>query len=192
MGQCLEVYSVSRAALAKAINSGNDNIRRQISGRSRSEIDRISEWYKWSTQRGEPTVFEAIRHLVMDDERTLPDHLMYHSAYKCIVSPYATFLDNTEFCPFRGHYLDDINAELKTAGTTLSMYGIAWGGAPADFRIPSNYHDVATGTWDEESIASNLVVLNQYEECSPALLQIRTWLAHAHSHQNMLVGFHTI
>lgn len=192
MGQCLEVYSVSRAALNQLINSGNDAARRQISGRSRRGIEKISEWYKWSTARGEQTVFEAIRHLVMDDERTLDEHLMYHQAYKFIVEPNATSLSNNEFCPFRGDYLGDINTELKEAGCTLDMYKLAWGGAPAEFRIPTRYEDVGTGHWDEASIASNLPILNQNEELSAPLLAIRDWLTNAHGHQNILVGFHTI
>lgn len=191
MGQCLEIYSVSRASLAQIINSGDDSSRRKISGRSRRGIEKVSELHDWSTARGKPTIFEAIRHLVMDDERTLEDHRMYYEAYKFLVEPNSSSLSNTDLGDFDDDYLTVLNTELQEAGGTLDLHELAKSGAPADFRIPSNHEGVNTGIWDEESIASNLVILNQHEELSPTLMQIRIWLAHAHSHQNMLVGFHT-
>ncbi len=66
------VYSVDINKLTGLYESGNDTVRRSISGRFRQRITRLNDNFGLSNERGEPSIFEAIRHIIMGGEKTLP------------------------------------------------------------------------------------------------------------------------
>ncbi len=192
MGQCLEVYCIEHQWLKDTIDSGQDAVRRAISGRFRSNIYRDNDWNDLSNDRGAPNIFEAIRDLIMGDPRDLDDHLYWY-AFKYIVNFNGRFLDNSQFCPFRGDYLGDIGEELKGHGAgALDLYSLAWGGSPSGTKVPQPMDGVNFGRWEAAEIKDGLAALSAASDLSPACASVLEWLKTADERGHILVGIHTI
>ena len=98
MSYGLMAFSVDSDHHNRTIDSGDDGKLREICGRFKRAITSTNNQLDWSNERGEPGVFEAIRHLVMRDPKTLPG-AMYAYGYKHIVEYHGRFLDNSTLYP---------------------------------------------------------------------------------------------
>lgn len=186
MGRCLMIYSTDTARLDGLFGSGDDKARRMVSGRFRSQISSRNDQLGYSNERGADSIFTGIRHLIMGDDKTLSGDL-YFNAYEMIVQSCGHFLDNSHFCPFRGSWLEDVNATLASHGSTLDLDALAYGGARVEFPEPAP--ELGTGGWDHERIASNLKTLDGASGLPAEVQEIRSWLRHAKDHGRELVGF---
>lgn len=121
MSYGLMVYSVDINKLISVCGSQDDALRRTISGRFKRDIASTNDQLAYSNERGEPSVFMAIQHLIMGNDKTL-DGALYACAFEYINRHFGKFLDNNLFYPCSMNFLtEEVNSHLTTAGTTLDM-----------------------------------------------------------------------
>lgn len=193
MGRCLEVYSIDERKLEEAVGHGDDKLRRMISGRFRTQIQSANDWSGWSNERGAPSVFEAIRELIMGSKQSIEDQMVYYYAYKFIVRFLGEPLDNSKFCPHRGDYLEEIQDLLRAHNATLSLDELTYGGALPGLKItPQFFAEVGYGYIPREVILNDEQVLSLGGRQQDPLDQIYGWLLHAKQREHVLVGFFTI
>ena len=189
MGYGLMVYAVDLDVVTAACGSGDDTIRRMISGRFRRDIYSTNDQLGWSNDRGADSVFEALRHLIMgSDDMRLPG-AMYGYAYKYIIEHHGRFLDNDRFMPARHSWVsEEVQPQLAAAGVALDLDDLYFGGAPVSFPSPDDFPGF--GCWRRDAIAAALPILNAASGLSPELQQIKAWLARAASENRDLVAFY--
>ncbi|GHJ42968.1 hypothetical protein Cs7R123_03100 [Catellatospora sp. TT07R-123] len=186
MGYGVMAYAVDIDNLVALCGSGDDRMRRAICGRFRSDIQRTNDELGWSNERGEPSVFTAINHLVMGGERTL-DGAMYGYGFKVIVEFSGRFLDNSPFypCPSR-HLSDTVDVELAGLGATIRMIDLIFGGAPVEFPAPDDFP--AIGHWSAAKVAANVEPLRA--AASTEAKTIAGWLDKASAAGRGVIGFY--
>ena len=188
MGYGTMVYSLDFAAHRASLDSGDDKLRRMISGRFRRDIQRLNEELDWSNERGAPNVFEAIRHLLMGGPKELPG-AMYGYGYKFIVEFQGRFLPNDRFYPCRSSYQEEeLQPQLDALDLGLRLDRLNFGGALADFPPPMDFPGI--GHWDPDEIARARPLLDAATGLSPELEQVRGWLRQAHDAGHGLIGFY--
>lgn len=186
MGYGVMAYSVDIDKLVALCGSGDDKMRRMISGKYRESIYRTNDQLGWSNERGEPSVFTAIKHLVMGEEMTLKG-TMYGYGFKYIVEFSGRFLDNGPFCPCSSGYLSDtVDVELAEVGAAVSMSDLIFGGAPVSFPAPDDFP--AIGHWTAEQVAGSAESVRSGS--SEELKTISTWLDQAAAQGRGVVGFY--
>lgn len=186
MGYGVMAYAVDIDKLVALCGSGDDRMRRVISGKFRADIYRTNDDLGWSNERGEPSVFTAIQHLVMGEEKTL-EGAMYGYAFKVIVTFSGRFLDNGPFYPCSSQYLSDtVDVELRDVGATIRMSDLIFGGAPVSFPAPDDFP--AIGHWTADEVARNVEPLRTGS--STELKTIATWLDQAAATGRGVVGFY--
>ncbi|HEY1178784.1 MAG TPA: hypothetical protein VGF17_21740 [Phytomonospora sp.] len=186
MGYGVMAYSVDIDKLVALCGSGDDRMRRVISGKSRESIYRSNDELGWSNERGEPSIFMAINHLVLGEEMTLPG-VMYGYAFKYIVEFSGRFLDNGPFYPCSSDYLSDtVDAELARVGATVRMNDLVFGGAPVAFPSPDDFPLI--GYWSAEQVAESAEPVRS--GTSEELKTIATWLDHAAPQGRGVIGFY--
>lgn len=179
-------YAVDIDKLVALCGSGDDRMRRAISGRFRADIQRTNDNLGWSNERGEPSVFTAINHLVMGEEQTL-DGAMYGYAFKVIVEFSGRFLDNGPFYPCPSRYLSEtVDVELAGVGATIRMSDLVFRGAPVSFPSPDDFP--AIGHWTSDQVAANVEPLRAGS--STELKTIAKWLDEATASHRGVVGFY--
>jgi len=189
MGYGLAVYAVDLDAVAAACGSGDDKVRRMISGRFRRDIYSTNDQLGWSNDRGADSVFEAIRHLIMGaDDMRLPG-AMYGYAYKYIIEFHGRFLANDRFMPARQSWVSEtIQPQLAAAGVALNLDALYYGGAPVSFPSPDDFPGY--GCWRRDAIAAALPILRAQPDLSPELAQIADWLSQAAAENKDLAAFY--
>ncbi|BCJ76315.1 hypothetical protein CS0771_58590 [Catellatospora sp. IY07-71] len=186
MGYGVMAYAVDIDKLVALCGSGDDRTRRAVSGRFRDRIQRLNDDLGWSNERGEPSVFTAINHLVLGEQPTL-DGAMYGYAFKFLVEFSGRFLDNRPFYPCRSHYLSDtIDPELAALGAGIRMSGLIFGGAPVAFPSPDDFP--AIGHWTAAQVAADAERLR--EASTIELKTISGWLDEAAATGRGVVGFY--
>jgi hypothetical protein len=186
MGYGVMAYAVDIDKLVAFCGSGDDRMRRVISGKFREDIYRINDDLGWSNERGEPSVFTAIKHLIMGEEKTL-EGTMYGYGFKFIVEFSGRFLDNGPFYPCPSQYLSDtVDVELAGVGATISMSGLIFDGAPVSFPSPDDFP--AIGHWTADQVADNVEPLRAGS--STELKTISKWLDQAAATGRGVVGFY--
>lgn len=186
MGYGVMAYSVDIDGLVALCGGGDDRMRRVISGKYREDIYRANDELGWSNERGEPSIFMAINHLVLGQEMTLPG-VMYGYAFKYIVEFSGPFLDNGPFYPCSSQYLSDtVDAELAEVGATVRMSDLIYGGAPVSFPSPEDFPLI--GYWSAEQVAESVepVRVGAGEE----LKTIGKWLDQSAARGRGVVGFY--
>lgn len=188
MGYGVMAYAVDIDKLVALCGSGDDRTRRMVSGRFRERISQLNLDLDWSNERGQPSVFEAIRHLVMGDEKTL-DGAMYGYGLKFIVEFLGQALDNAPFypCPAR-HLSETVDPQLAQAGATIRMTDLAFGGAPVPIPLPDDFP--AIGHWTAEQVSANVEPLRTATGASAELKTIVAWLDQAVASGQGIVGFY--
>jgi hypothetical protein len=187
MSYGLMIYSVDLDKIKEICGSGNDQTRRAISGRFRERIYSTNDHLGYSNERGEPSIFEAIRHLIMGGEMNL-DGAMYGYAYKYIVGFYGKFLDNNRFMPCSYEYLTEtLNENLKKIGISLDLMNLAASRSPIAFPRPDDFP--LFGYWAKEEIQKNLPILQNCKHKTEENTSIQEWLETAVSKNEEIVGF---
>lgn len=178
-------YLVDFDKLVALCGSGDDQTRRMISGRFRERISRLNTDLDWSNERGEPSVFEAIRHLVMGDEKTL-DGAMYGYGFKFVVEFLGRSLDNAPFYPCSSDHLSAVDAQLAEVGASIRMTGLVFGGAPVSFPHPDDFPSI--GHWNPAQVAQGVEPLRA--GTSNELRTIAKWLDQTATADQGIVGFY--
>jgi hypothetical protein len=186
MGYGVMAYVVDIDKLVALCGSGDDRIRRVICGRFRERISATNDELGWSNERGEPSVFTAVNHLIMGAEKTL-DGAMYGYGFKYIVEFSGRFLDNSSFYPCPSSYLmDTVDPALKAVGATLSMFDLAFGGSPVSFPSPDDFPSI--GHWTADEVTRNVEPLRA--GTTTELKSIAQWLDQAAPASKGVVGFY--
>ncbi|MEL6179066.1 MAG: hypothetical protein AAFS10_08935 [Myxococcota bacterium] len=189
MGYGLMVYSVDFDALLAAIGSGDNGIRRAISGRYKRDINRLNDNLGWSNERGEPSVFEAIRHLIMGDAKTLPG-AMYGYGYKFIVEFYGQFLNNANYCPCSLSFMEEHrDPAMEALGLSVRVSDLGLCSAPIDFPFPNGFPGF--GYWSPEEVSTAADTLSTHtSQLSEEMEDIRGWLQTAQRQGHGIIGFY--
>ncbi|GIG64433.1 DUF7691 family protein [Phytomonospora endophytica] len=186
MGYGVMAYSVDIDKLVALCGSGDDRMRRVISGKSRESIYRTNDQLGLSNERGEPSVFTAINHLILGEEMTLEGY-MYGYAFKYIVEFSGRFLSNGPFYPCSSDYLSDtVDAELAEVGASVRMTDLIWDGAPVSFPRPDDFPMI--GHWTAEQVAASVEPVRA--GTSEELKTIGTWLDQSAAQGRGIVGFY--
>lgn len=189
MGYGTMVYAVDFNKLDSVLDSGDDKVRKMISGRFRSDIYRLNDDFDLSNERGAPNAFEAIRHLIMGGERTLPGHI-YGYSYKFVIEFFGRFLPNDCFYPCSWSHQDaEYQPQLEALGTGLSIDALNYGG-PYGVRFPSPDDFPGIGHWTPEAIATGWDAMREVEDLSAEMQQVRGWLETATKANLGLVAFY--
>lgn len=179
MGYGLMVYSVDINKLTSVCGSQDEALRRTISGRFKRDITFTNDSLGHSNERGEPSVFMAIQHLIMGDAKTL-DGALYAYGFEYIIKHFGKLLGNNLFYPCRMNFLtEEVNSHLTSAGTTLDMGNLIYQSSPVEFPSPDDFP--LYGYWRPEDVAANIQPLNTYNDKTPELKAIQGWLEFAGS-----------
>lgn len=185
------VYSVDFDKLRAIFGSGDNGTRRAISGRFKRDIYRLNDDFDWSNERGEASVFEALRHMIMGGEPVEGlEGAMYGYGYKFIVEFFGRFMPNSCFYPCNSsHQSSEIQPQLDAHGVKLSLFSLSFGGAVGgSFPMPDDFPGF--GYWSPEAVASAHEIMKDLDGLSDELAEIRGWLSHASAEGHGLVGFY--
>ncbi|MEV4133206.1 hypothetical protein AB0J72_13685 [Dactylosporangium sp. NPDC049742] len=186
MGYGVMAYRVDIDRLAALCGSGDNQARRAICGRFRTDIARLNDDLDCSNDRGEPSVFTAIEHLVMGGDKTLPGHL-YGYGFKYMVEFSGRFLDNSLFYPCPSSYLDStVDPALKATGATITMSDLIFRGAPVSFPSPDDFPSI--GYWTAAAVAAAAEPLKA--ATTDEARAVAAWTATAAAEQKGIVGFY--
>lgn len=182
------VYSLDFDAHRAVMGSGNERMRRVISGRFRQDLQHLNDSFGWSNERGADNSFEAVRHLVMGDDKRLPG-VMYGYAYKYIVEFQGRSLPNDHFYPCSSSYQEDeLQPQLDALGVDLNLLDLNFGGPVVSFPLPDDFPGI--GHWTLEAVREARPLMDAAEGLSPAMQQVRGWLRRADELGHGIVGFY--
>lgn len=188
MGYGFMVYAVDSAAVRACAASGDDKLRRSISGRFKTFIASTNDQLGWSNERGEPGVFTAIKHLIMGEPLTL-EGAMYGYAYKYIIEFYGRSLDNSLFYPCSSSYAEEeIDPALAQAGLSVRVFNLAFGDALIKFPAPADFPGF--GLWTEAQVAENAEKSAAISTTNEHVQSVVRWLREAHASRRGIVGFY--
>ncbi|MEV4513240.1 hypothetical protein AB0K00_30225 [Dactylosporangium sp. NPDC049525] len=186
MGYGVMAYRVDIDKLSALCGSGDNQMRRVICGRFRTDIARLNDDLDCSNDRGAPSVFTAIEHLVMGGDKTLPGHL-YGYGFKYMVEFSGRFLNNEHFYPCPSSYLDStVDPALKATGAGITMSDLIFRGAPVDFPSPDDFPAIGYWTADEVAAAAEPLRAGTTDE----VRAIAAWTADAAAERKGIVGFY--
>jgi hypothetical protein len=179
-------YAVDIDQLVTLCGSGDNARRRAICGRFREDISRSNDSLGCSNERGAPSIFTAIEHLVMGSPLTLQGHL-YGYGFKYIVEFFGRFLDNSDFYPTSfDHVQQTVDPALAEIGATLRMSDLLFRGAPVTFPRPDDFPVI--GYWKADEVAQNADVLRS--GTTRELQSLARWLEQARAERRGIVSFY--
>ncbi|MBW4620492.1 MAG: hypothetical protein KME17_14210 [Cyanosarcina radialis HA8281-LM2] len=188
MSYGLMAYSVNIDKLKESCGSGDDSLRRAISGRFKNDIASTNQQLGYSNDRGEPSVFLAIRDLIIGDERNL-DRVLYAYGFKYIVEFFGKFLDNNLFYPASYDFLvEEVGANLSETGATVEMFKLLNCYLPVSFPTPDDFP--LYGYWSAERVAASVEPLAAFPEKTEELKAIQKWLEFAALKGEGIVGYY--
>ena len=186
MGYGVMAYAVDIDALVALCGSGDNQRRRAICGRFREDISRTNDYFDCSNERGEPSIFTAIEHLVMGGDKTLPGYL-YGYGFKYIVQFHGKFLNNGPFYPCRSSYIEEeIDPAIAATGSSLRMFQLIFRGAPVSFPPPDDFPGI--GYWTADEVEQGLQPMRS--GTTTELVTIASWLGRASAEKKGIVGFY--
>jgi hypothetical protein len=187
MSYGLMVYSVDIDKVLSACGSGDDGLRRAISGRFRDRIADTNDQLGYSNERGEPSVFEAIRHLILGQDKSL-DSALYGYGLKYIVEFYGRFLDNSLFYPAPMEFITgEVGGKLADTGAVVKMSDLVYA-SPIQLPRPDDFP--LYGHWTAADVAQSAAPVRTYADKTPELQAIEGWLTYAEDNGEGIVGYY--
>lgn len=188
MGYGFMVFAVDFAAVRACAASGDDKVRRSISGRFKVDIASTNDQLGWSNERGEPGVFTALKHLIMGEPLTL-EGAMYGYAYKYIVEFFGRSLDNSHFYPCSSSFAEaEIDPELAKVGLAARMSNLAFGESLIKFPHPADFPGF--GYWTHEQVSEDAAKAATISSTNEHVTQVVQWVRHAHASRRGIVSFY--
>lgn len=197
MSYCLMVYAVRFDKLKPVFGSGDDKLRRMISGRFKSRLAQRADWFSTEIENGSPTPFDAIKALIMGPVPEKGHGFMYAYAYETIVEHFGRFLDNNAFSSIRWSFMEEVEQGFKKSGLdeALPFQDLYLGKALCDFPRPDDFPSM--GYWTPEKVVAGQKRFGEIEmpnDVEPyvkdALLAVRGWVNSAAGKGEGIVGFY--
>lgn len=192
MGYGVMAWAVDIDKVTALCGSGDNQARRAVCGRFRTDIASSNEYFDLSNDRGAPNLFTAIEHLVMGGEKPL-DGYLYGYGFKYIVQFLAGRpLDNSAFYPCPSSYIEStVDPALTATGAKLSVFGLIFDGAPVDFPMPDDFPGIGHWTADEVAAAEpHLQAAVPAGDAAEQVAAVAGWVATAKSRGHGVVGFY--
>ncbi|MFD8087590.1 hypothetical protein ACFV4F_38550 [Kitasatospora sp. NPDC059722] len=201
MSSSLSAYLIDPTAARGFVGSGDEQLLQVIRDEFGKTLAADDAWFSSQIEEGAPTAYEALHAVVHDGPYSdNPDHaFQYGYAYKRLVSLAGSFLDNSNFCPFRGSWLEVVDEGLQALRiTAVSVAEFGHSSGMPD-GIPCSYLP-GCGEWTHERC---LEALEQFEqtkrddhappldpEVVDAVFDVISWLRHAQAHPGFgVIGF---
>ncbi|MGI5231661.1 DUF7691 family protein [Actinoallomurus sp. CA-142502] len=151
MSYSLSLYLVDLEKARGAIGSGDDKLRRMIGGRFKTTIAHADEWFDSEIKAGAPTRYDAIRAVIDGGPYDAAYGFQYGYAYQTICQFHGRFLDNSEFSPFRGDWLETVDQGLAELGIGVRVTDFMYGTVPSELPPPD--HLPCYGEWSPKECA---------------------------------------
>ncbi|MFJ8584386.1 hypothetical protein ACIRD2_06965 [Streptomyces sp. NPDC093595] len=164
MSYSLSPYLVDLAVVRGAVGSGDVKLRRMIGGRFKQRLAHDDDYFADEIERGAPTRYDALRAVIDGGPfDAAPEFaFQYGYAYRMICEFHGRFLFNNHFSPFRGSWLEEVDAGLSALGiTAVAVTDFMYGSVPD----PLPHRDLpGYGEWSAEQCARGLA---QWEASTP-------------------------
>lgn len=139
MSLSLTIYLVDLTRARAAIGSRDDKLRRQICGRFRGELERADEWFSSEIEGGAPKRYDAIKAVFYGGPFERPYAFQYGYAYEMIVRHFGKYLDNNDFSPFRGDWLEMVDGGMEALGLSPRVTTFMYGRVPEPLPRPDDF-----------------------------------------------------
>lgn len=197
MSYCLMVYAARFDKLGPVFGSGDDKIRRMISGRFKRELQSKADYFATEISGGAPSPFDAVRALIMGTVPEKGHGFMYAYGYETIIEHFGRFLDNNAFSSIRWSYMEEVEKAFNRAGLaeTLPFSDLYCGKALCKFPHPDDFP--CYGYWSPETVVAGQKKFAELElpadmegYLKDALLAVRGWVNSAASKGEGILGFY--
>ncbi|MQS16323.1 hypothetical protein F7Q99_29940 [Streptomyces kaniharaensis] len=162
MSSGLSVYWVDPTEMRALVGSGNEPLLQAVRYSCEPHLAADDDYFSRQISEGAPTSLAALEAVMRGGPfSTDPHHaFQYGYAYRRLCERLGETLDNSEFMPFRGGWLETVDEGLRAVGVTavsVAEFG-GHGGMPS--VIPT--HDLPrSGEWSHERC---LAALEEYEK----------------------------
>ncbi len=148
MSLSLTTYLVDLTRLRATIGSRDDKLRRQICGRFKDELARADDYFSGEIAAGAPTRRDAVKAVFEGGPFDKRYGFQYGYAYELICRHFGKYLDNNCFSPYRGSWLEDVDAGMKQLGiSAVKVSTFMYGGPPDPLPRPDDFP--GHGEWSE-------------------------------------------
>ncbi|GAA2725943.1 MULTISPECIES: hypothetical protein [Streptomyces] len=161
MSSGLSIYLLDLTKTRALIGSGDDQLLDVIRAEFGDHLAADDRYFESEIEQGAPTAYEALRAVVHGGPFSEDKNhaFQYAYAYKRLCELTGHFLDNSNFCPFRGDWLSVVDQGLTALGiTAVSVASFDLGSLPDP--LPWTYTP-GYGEWTPEQCAQ---ALEQFEE----------------------------
>lgn len=137
MSRALTIYLVNLGQARGAVASGDEKLRRMLSGRFKDDMARDDDYFASAIGRGAPTRREALRAVIHGGPFDRQYGWQYGYAYEMICRHFGRYLNNNHFSPFRGSWLETVDEGLDTLGmTAVRVTSFMYGALPEPLPRP--------------------------------------------------------
>ena len=163
MSMGLSVYLVDLRVARDAIGSGDVKLRRMIGGRFKRQIASADEQFSHEIEQGAPSRYEALRAVIEGGPFDDRYGFQYGYAYQLVCEFYGKALFNNDFSPYRGSWLEDVDAGLAQLGIkAVELTEFTYGSPPSPLPRPEWVPEY--GEWSPEECREALA---QWESTTP-------------------------
>ncbi|RCV50012.1 DUF7691 family protein [Marinitenerispora sediminis] len=163
MSYALTTYVIDIDVARAAIGSKDEKLRRMIGGRFKRQLAADDRYFAHEIERGAPTRHEAVRAVIDGGPYDEQYAFQYGYAYQLVCEFYGRACFNNDFSPFRGDWLEQVDAGLKQLGiTAVAVTEFGYGSLPAE--LPRPEHLPCYGEWSAEECRQALA---QWEATTP-------------------------
>ena len=163
MSMGLSVYLLDLGAARGAIGSGDEKLRRMIGGRFKRQIAAADVEFDDEVQGGAPSRYEALRAVIEGGPFDSRYGFQYGYAYQLVCEFYGKPLFNNDFSPYRGSWLEEVDAGLAQLGIkAVELTEFAYGAPPSP--LPRPEWVPGYGEWSPEKCRE---ALDQWENTTP-------------------------
>ncbi|MFJ5231306.1 hypothetical protein ACIQBJ_15580 [Kitasatospora sp. NPDC088391] len=165
MSSSLSVFLLDPLATRALVGSGDEELLRRLTEHFGRDLAESDDWFSHEIGNGAPTAADALRAVVHGgpyaEERDYA--FQYGYAYMRLCRSTGRFLNNSNFSPFRGAWLDAVDEGLKALGVTeVSVAEFGYGfGLPAG--VPRGYDYPGGGEWTNRACLAALAQFEQAE-----------------------------
>jgi hypothetical protein len=160
MSMALTVYLVDLAKARAAVGSRDDKLRRQICGRFKADIERADDWFSSEIEGGAPKRYDAIKAVFNGGPFERRGAFQYGYAYEMIVRHFGKYLDNNDFSPFRGDWLELVDRGMAAIGLSLRVTTFMYGKVPDPLPRPDDFPGY--GEWSHAQCSEGLSQWQRY------------------------------